>query len=48
MKCLKCEGRLCKDKMWDVPRRYEEWFCINCGGRYWLDTEKLLMRMSLN
>ena len=24
--------------MWDLPRRFQEFFCMNCGERFWIDT----------
>lgn len=23
--------------MWDLPRRFQEFFCMNCGERFWVD-----------
>lgn len=23
--------------MWDLPRRVQEFFCMNCGERFWIE-----------
>lgn len=35
MQCSRCKGRLVKDRMFDLPRKILEYFCINCGERFW-------------
>lgn len=39
MTCIRCCGSLVRDNMWDLPRRIQEFFCMNCGERFWIDTE---------
>lgn len=39
MTCGRCCGHLVKDAAWDVPRRFQEFACLNCGERFWIDTQ---------
>ena len=41
MTCFKCDGTLCQDRMHDLPRKLHEYFCVNCGERFWVDTNTL-------
>ncbi|HXE72917.1 MAG TPA: hypothetical protein VNO81_09665 [Candidatus Nitrosotenuis sp.] len=35
--CVRCCGHLIRDPVWDLPRRIQEFSCLNCGERFWLD-----------
>lgn len=37
MTCFKCDGTVCQDKMYDLPKTYREYYCVNCGERFWVD-----------
>lgn len=39
MTCVRCCGNLIKDPMWDLPRRVQEFFCMNCGERFWIEKQ---------
>ncbi len=36
-KCARCKGSLIKDRMHDLPRKIHEFFCLNCGERFWME-----------
>lgn len=36
-KCARCKGSLIKDRMYDLPRKIHEFFCLNCGERFWME-----------
>lgn len=36
------------EAMWDLPSKYIEFFCLNCGERFWYDKEKLTIKISIN
>ncbi len=37
--CARCEGRLLRERMYDLPRKIQEYFCLNCGERFWLQID---------
>lgn len=37
--CARCEGRLLRERMYDLPRKIQEYFCLNCGERFWMQLE---------
>lgn len=37
--CARCEGRLLRERMYDLPRKIQEYFCIRCGERFWFQIE---------
>jgi len=45
MVCGKCQGKLFQDRMFDLPKNYVEYFCLNCGRRYWLDLARLVWKI---
>jgi hypothetical protein len=37
MRCSRCRGHVVHDKRADVPRNFGEYFCMNCGERFWIE-----------
>ena len=37
MRCSRCKGKVVWDKMFDLPRKILEYYCINCGERFWME-----------
>lgn len=35
MRCSRCKGKVISDKMFDLPGKILEYYCINCGERFW-------------
>jgi hypothetical protein len=31
--------------MYDLPRAYREYFCVNCGQRFWIDARTLTLEV---
>lgn len=31
--------------MHDLPRAYREYFCVNCGQRFWIDARTLTVEL---
>jgi hypothetical protein len=31
--------------MFDLPRKFREYFCMNCGERFWFDTTTLTVEL---
>lgn len=40
MLCNRCETKMLRDLMFDLPRGFVEFYCINCGERIWVDTKR--------
>jgi hypothetical protein len=31
--------------MYDLPRAFREYYCVNCGERFWIDTASVNLEM---
>jgi hypothetical protein len=34
--CLRCKGVVREIREWDLPFAIREFFCLNCGIRFWV------------
>ena len=41
MRCSRCKGHLVKDRMYDLPRKIMEFYCVNCGERFWQERAEM-------
>lgn len=37
MHCSRCRGHVAQVKGADVPANYCEYYCVNCGERFWIE-----------
>jgi DNA-directed RNA polymerase subunit RPC12/RpoP len=48
MKCTRCRGIMFQDRIFDLPGKIDEYFCLNCGARFWIRRFGLVELFSLN
>ena len=41
-RCIRCQGKLIEEKMFDLPRHFLEFYCLNCGARFWINMMDLM------
>lgn len=39
--CYRCQGKVCENREWDLPKGVREYLCLNCGDRYWISLSDL-------
>ncbi|MDQ7822848.1 MAG: hypothetical protein RDV48_08655 [Candidatus Eremiobacteraeota bacterium] len=48
LQCRRCRTYLRRDDMFDVPRKFIEFYCMKCGERIWIDVSRFSWSVKWN